>query len=182
VKLNMSLLVVMVIAIAPIGACAGTGQYLQDRGADLSDIVRFQLIGSVGVSAKIEATQFVALGAGAYKGYAVGFANRECGAWHAGAVDLGLPPYLNVHRERYPGECLPMFSGSYNFNLLGEPGPEYEHDSALPSDWASLRVTAVLFVGADFQLRLNQVYDFFAGIFAADPLSDDHIEASAWAG
>jgi hypothetical protein len=39
-----------------------------------------------------------------------------------------------------------------------------------------------LFVGADFQLRLNQVYDFFAGIFAADPLSDDHIEASAWAG
>jgi hypothetical protein len=37
----------------------------------------------------------------------------------------------------------------------------------------TLRLTAVVFVGADFELRLGQAVDFVAGVFGHDLSLDD---------
>jgi hypothetical protein len=173
---------ILVVATTALPGCAGSStQYLQNRGADLADIAQFHLIASVGVNAKVEVTRFLALGAGVHKGYAAGLANRKLGTWRETVVDLGLPMAMNVHVERVADSPTPLVSGSYTFILMDDPWPAYEYDSALPSDWLTLRVTAVVLVGIDCELRLNQLFDFAAGVFGSDPLSDDAVEESSWA-
>jgi len=166
---------------ALLPACAGSGQYLQDRGADLAEIVQVHLVGSVGATAKVEVTRFVGVGGGAYRGYAVGLANGRWGAWREQVVDLGViwpdVVWMNAHAERVEGAPGDRVSGSY-YVFLSQPAHEYEHDSVSPYDWATVRLTAVLFAGVDCELRLHQVVDFVGGLFGSDPLSDDRVVAS----
>jgi hypothetical protein len=179
----LSPLCVAVAAVATfLPACAGSGQYLQDRGADLAEVVQVHLVGSVGANAKVEVTRFVGVGGGAYRGYAVGLANGRWGAWREQVVDLGIiwpdVVWMNVHAEQAngaPGDCV---SGSY-YVLLSQSANGYEHDSESPYDWATVRLTAVLFAGVDCELRLHQVIDFVGGLFGTDPLSDDRAVAAA---
>jgi hypothetical protein len=152
--------------------CAGTPRYLRDRGADFADIVQFHAVASLGADAKLEVTRFVGVGGGAYDGYAVGFANRRLGAWHERVYDFGVPRFgMNLHAERLEG-TMPSVSGDYDICLRGSRS-EYAHDSQVPLDWMTLRLTAVVFVGADFELRLGQAVDFVAGVFGHDLSLDD---------
>ena len=163
-------------------ACAGSGQYLQDRGADLAEVVQVHLIGSVGASAKVEATRFVGIGGGAYRGYAVGLANGRWGAWREQVLDLGVMwpdvMWMNLHTEQVTGAPGDRVSGSY-YVFMSQSAHAYEHDSASRYDWATVRLTAVIFAGVDCELRLDQVVDFVGGLFGKDPLSDDRAVTAA---
>ena len=177
-----ALVIVAIAAVAPwLPACAGSGQYLQDRGADLAEVVQVHLVGSVGASAKVEVTRFVGLGGGAYRGYAVGLANGRWGAWREQVMDLGViwpdVMWMNAHAERVEGAPGDRVSGSY-FVVLSRSAHEYEQDSTSRYDWATLRLTAVLFAGVDCELRLHQVVDFVGGLFGQDLLSDDRAVAA----
>jgi len=153
--------------------CASTPRYLHNRGADLVDIVQLHAVASIGADAKLEVTRFVGVGGGAYDGYAVGFANRRLGAWRERVYDFGVPRFgMNLHAESLDGSAMPIVSGDYEVCLRGSRS-EYEHDSKVPLDWMTIRLTAVVLVGADFELRLGQAVDFFAGVFGRDPSFDD---------
>ena len=177
---------VLVVAIAAVAAvlpaCAGSGHYLQDRGADLAEVVQVHFIGSVGANAKVEVTRFVGIGGGAYRGYAVGLANGRLGAWREQVMDLGVMwpdvMWMNVHTEQVTGAPGDSVSGSY-YVLLSQSAHRYEHDSKSRFDWATVRLTAVIFAGVDCELRLDQVVDFVGGLFGKDPLSDDRVVAAA---
>jgi hypothetical protein len=183
---RLSPLVVAIAAVAAVAAflpaCAGSGQYLHDRGADLADVVQVHLVGSVGATAKVEVTRFVGVGGGAYRGYAVGLANGRWGAWREQVVDLGFiwpdVMWMNAHAEQVEGAPGDRVSGSY-FVVWSRSAHGYEHDSESPYDWATVRLTAVLFAGVDCELRLDQVIDFVGGLFGSDPLSDDRAVAAA---
>lgn len=169
---------VLAVAIAALlPACAGSGQYLQERGADLAEVVQIHLVGSVGANAKVEVTRFVGVGGGAYSGYAVGLANGRWGAWREHVADLGVVSkntgLMNLHAERVEGAPGDMVSGSYMFSALRGQPAQYEQDPGTPYDWATVRLTAVLFAGVDCELRVHQMIDFFGGLFGGDPLDDD---------
>lgn len=172
---------VLAVAIAAVAAflpaCAVSGQYLQDRGTDLAEVVQIHLVGSVGANAKVELTRFVGIGGGAYSGYAVGLANGRWGVWREFVADLGVVSkdtgWMNLHAERVEGAPGDMVSGSYMFSALRGQPAEYEQDPGTLYDWMTVRLTAVLFAGVDCELRVHQMIDFFGGLFGGDPLDDD---------
>jgi hypothetical protein len=149
--------------------CAGLGHYAHDRAADAVDIVRGHVMIGLGADAMVQVTRALRLGAGFYDAQCAGLANRELTTWSESVQEGGLL-FLNGRFEHTVG--VPRVTGSYGTVApWGEPRLLQPDETWV--DLFDLRVTAMLGLGIDFELRLGQLLDFVGGVFLWDPAHDD---------
>ncbi|MDG2148736.1 MAG: hypothetical protein P8N09_04345 [Planctomycetota bacterium] len=151
--------------------CSGRDNYLTNRVADFSDIIRVQFMAGAGVGAKVEATRLLQLGfVYTHNNFAWGWANRRLGAWRESIRSWGL---IVGHYSEEVGPPMDYYSGDYGWTF-GENGVGFQTATGgLDLDLLTFRGTAMLFLGADLEVRLGEVIDFIAGIFQFDPAADD---------
>jgi hypothetical protein len=172
----MKILAACALVLGLLPSCAGpnAGDYLQNRGGDLADILRLNLKAGKGASAKLEVTRGLHLGIGWESGvWAAGLANREINHWRESVYTWGL--ILGYHEEREIVGIDGRYSGSYGWNFAPEGGSSFDSaDPGNPLDFLTVRATAMLFLGIDAEVRVGEVIDFLVGIFQFDPANDDH--------
>ncbi len=152
-------------------ACATRDNYVVNRVADFSDILRVHLMFGPGIAVKAEATRLLHLG-GAYthNTFAWGWHNRAVGAWRESIRSWGL---LVGHHEEEIGPPLDYYSGDYGWTF-GEGGMGFQPATGeFDLDLLTFRAQLMLLIGIDLEVRVGEVLDFVAGIFQFDPAADD---------
>jgi len=151
--------------------CSGRDNYLTNRVADFSDIIRVQVMAGAGVGAKVEATRLLQLGfVYTHNNFAWGWANRRLGAWRESIRSWGL---IVGHYSEEVGPPMDYYSGDYGWTF-GKDGLGFQTATGgLDLDLLTFRGTLMFGVGADLEVRLGEVIDFIAGIFQFDPAADD---------
>ncbi len=171
----LTLLGSCLLTLALLPGCAQTtaGDYLMNRGGDLSDALRLNLKAGQGIGWKFEATRLVHAGFLWENGaYAAGFGNRELAWWQESALSWGL--VLGHHQETILRGMNGRYSGSYGWNFSKDGGSAFE--MAEPDNFLDLlgfRGTVMLLVGIDAELRVGELLDFVVGLFQFDPSGDD---------
>lgn len=152
----------------PIGAKPTARGWLAARALDLSDIASIRVAIGPGLLAHARITRFVALGAGelgsvaaARPGftldhYQFGWIKREGGLWTERRVELGLSTLYLFEAE---GETL-----AGDRQTFGPPARR-------PLDVGIDLHLALIGVAAE--VRVDEVFDFLAGLVSVDPLDDD---------
>ncbi len=169
----MKKLAILLLAASLLPACASAsgGNYLVNRGGDLVDIVRGHVMAGKGGAVKLEVTRLLHFGLSWIDAKAWGLHNRELGIWEEKVTDWGLVMGYHNERELY---AVDRVSGSYGW-IFEEGGGTFfqEADPNNPLDFLTVRVTLMLFVGIDLELRFGEIFDFGAGLFQFDPAGDD---------
>jgi hypothetical protein len=163
-------LAICILAAALLPACATRDNYLVNRVADFSDILRLHVMAGPGIAVKADAFRMVHVG-GAYTEnvYAWGWHNRAIGSWKESIRSWGL--IVGHHSEEIIG--LDRYSGDYGWQF-GDGGLSLQPATgSFDLDLLSFRVQLAFLVGVDVELRLGEVLDFVAGIFQFDPAGDD---------
>jgi hypothetical protein len=163
----------LILGLALLPACATQSDYLNNRGADVADILRGKLMFGPGIGIKAEATRVLHAGIlYSRRAFAIGLGNREAGTWRESVLSWGA---LVGYHDEYETEPIPYLSGSYGWNFAGgDDGGVFEtsgHGGAL--DLLTFRLSAMLVIGFDIELRVGEIIDFFAGIAQFDPSGDD---------
>lgn len=162
----MKRLAALVLALLP--ACASTGDYLHDRGADLVDVVRGHVMVGKAIGVNVHATQWLGLGFMYEEDvWAAGLHNRALGTWDENIQGWGL--LVHDWTERTKG--IPAYSGSYGW--YQKPGGPGFHGTGSYLDVWTLRASLAVLLGLDLELRLGELVDFVGGIVTWDPAHDD---------
>lgn len=146
--------------------------YLPDCVLDLLDLVSFDVHGGPGAFVNAHVTRAFQIGAGARTVAGLG--------WHDHRS-------LGVQLQAESGICLPFFgTQAYAGKSAGTSGVIGTSDSQFglhrPSQqiyhdyrdyWAIGAAATVVFVGADADIHVVDLGDFFAGLLTFDPLNDD---------
>jgi hypothetical protein len=167
----MRAIAAVILSLALILPGCSRDNYLTNRVADFSDIIRFQLMAGAGVGLKVEATRLLQLG-GVYthNNYAWGWANRSLGAWRESIRSWGL---IVGHYSEEVSSPRDYYSGDYGWTF-GDGGLGFQTATGgLDLDLLTFRGTAMFLIGVDLEVRLGEVIDFIAGIFQFDPAGDD---------
>jgi hypothetical protein len=104
-----------------------------------------------------------------YRMSKIGFYGREAGGWkeqNLGGGFLWFYDNYDFYRKPYWGTVRPCY-GKTHKNMWGEPGFRGERDI-----W-DVGVTFHIVVGVGFDIRLDQMVDFAAGVVGIDPAGDD---------
>ena len=166
----MRVLATCLLTLTLLPACTTRDNYLVNRGADLADIIRLQVMAGPGIAVKVEATRLLHLG-GAYMQnvYAFGLHNRAIGAWRHTTKSWGL---LVGHHEEET-DPIPYYSGDYGWTF-GDEGMAFQPATGeFDLDLLTFRVQLMFLIGVDAEVRVGEVLDFIAGIFQFDPAADD---------
>ncbi|MFT7462596.1 MAG: hypothetical protein ACI9EF_000937 [Pseudohongiellaceae bacterium] len=168
----MKRLATCLLLLALLPACASRNNYLLNRGADAADIFRGHLMFGPGVAAQVEVTRVLGLGVTySHRVFAWGLGNREVGAWRESIWGWGL--LVGQHAERETGRLGPI-SGSYGWDFGRSGGGLFEAPPGVSGlDLLTIRGTVMMVVGADIEIRLGELIDFFAGVATYDPAGDD---------
>ncbi len=161
----------LLFSLTLLPGCASRDNYLVNRVADLSDILRVHVMAGPGIAAKIEATRLLhAGGEYTHNSFAWGWHNRAIGSWRESVVSWGL---LVGHSHEEISEPIGTYAGNYGWTF-GEGGMGFETaNGGLDLDLLTFRGTAMFFLGVDLEVRVGEVLDFVAGIFQFDPAADD---------
>ena len=169
----MKLLCAVLMSAALLPACASQGKvghYLNNRGADLVDILGLHVMaGKVG-AAQVDATQFLTLGI-TYEddAWAWGLNKRSVDQWNEDIMAWGV--IVGQHNEqRVKG--ISRVSGTYGWDFSNN-WKYMDPDPNNPLDWLTFRGTLALGVGIDLELRVGEAIDFVLGIFTVDLAHDD---------
>jgi hypothetical protein len=164
----MKRLAALVLALLP--ACASTGDYLHDRGADLVDVVRGHLIVGKAIGVEAQVTRWLGVGfVHEENAWAGGLHNRELGTWTESVDALGF--FIHDWKESTKG--IPELSGSYGwYRKARQDGPSFTGTGST-LDFFTVRGTVALLVGVDLEVRLGEAFDFLVGILTFDPAGDD---------
>jgi len=168
----MRAIAAFILSIALIlPGCSGRDNYLTNRVADFSDILRVQVMAGAGVGLKVEATRLLQLGfVYTHNNFAAGWANRRLGAWRESIRSWGL---IVGHYSEEVSSPMDYYSGDYGWTF-GEDGVGFQTATGgLDLDLLTFRITGMFGIGADVEVRLGEVIDFIAGIFQFDPAGDD---------
>jgi hypothetical protein len=158
-----------VLLLATVPACAGVGDYFHDRGADAVDIFRGHVMIGPGIDVMAQFTRAIRAGAGFYEAQCAGLANRELATWREKIQEGGLVIFHGRYEETFG---IPRITGSYGTVApWGQPRLLQADESWC--DLFDVRVTVMLGLGLDFELRLGQLVDFVGGFFLWDPAGDD---------
>jgi len=158
-----------VLLLGQLCGCAGLADYAHDRGADAVDIVRGHVMVGLGIDAMVQVTRGLRLGVGYYEAQCAGLRRRALGTWQE-RVEEGGCLFLHGRFEHTQG--IPRVSGSFGTVPPWGPGRLLQPDETWV-DLFDLRVTAMVGLGLDVELRLGQLVDFVGGIFLWDPARDD---------
>lgn len=176
----MKTLATCLLSLALLPACATQtmGDYLQNRGGDLVDVLRVNVKAGRGIGAKIEYTRMLHLGFGWEQNvWAAGLGNREVTRWQQSLVTWGL--LLGYHDEREVRgieSSMNTYSGSYGWTFFQGGGNAFAAaDPSNPLDLLTFRGSIMLGIGADVEVRVGEIVDFVVGIFQFDPAGDDHV-------
>lgn len=154
--------------VQPIGAKPTARGWLAARGMDLTDIASIRVALGPGLLVHARITRFIALGAGELGSvaatrpgftldhYQFGWIKREGGLWTERRVELGVSTLYLFEAE---GETL-----AGDRSTFGPPARR-------PLDIGIDLHLALIGVAAD--VRIDEVFDFLAGLVSADPLDDD---------
>lgn len=154
--------------VQPIASKPPTRGWFAARGMDLSDIASVRVAVGPGLLAHARVTRFIAIGAGelgsvaaARQGftldhYQFGWIKREGGLWTERRVELGISTLYLFEAE---GESLAGDRVTFG------PPARRTLDVGLDLHLALIGVAA--------EVRVDEVFDFVAGLFGADPLDDD---------
>ena len=114
----MRVLAASLLTLALKPACASRDNYLVNRAADFSDILRFHVMAGPGIGLKLEATRLLHLG-GVYTNnmYAFGWHNRAIGSWRESVRSWGL--LVGHYSEEV--EPIAYYSGDYGWTF-GDDG------------------------------------------------------------
>ena len=176
----------LVILMLVLAGC-GPGRYARRRANDLGDVFRFHVGAgpSLGLLANVNATRFVAVGAGEYNTTRYGAVHGRYGSWREERADfnLGVPIYGHTHVTRIYGGNMRRTRSVETFT----PSVKYSiHDSTRGLAEVSANVYAGI-VGIDTGIDLGELGDFLLGFACIDFLSDDDrtaldasISGSAW--
>ena len=162
----------LVILMLVLGGC-GPGRYARRRANDLGDVFRFHVGAgpSLGLLANVNATRFVAVGAGEYKTNRYGVVRGRYGSWREERADLnlGIPVYGHTRITR-------VYGGNMRRTLSLEaftPGVKYAvHDRTRGLAEVSANAHAGL-VGIDAGIDLGELGDFLLGFAGVDIIGDD---------
>ena len=168
----MRALAASILTLALILPGCARDNYMTNRVADFSDIIRLQLMAGAGVGLKVEATRMIQLG-GVYthNNYAWGWANRSLGAWRESIRSWGL---LFGHYSEDVSPPRNFYSGDYGWtwpNGVMEFQPASAGGTDL--DLLTFRGTLMFLIGVDVEIRVGEVFDFLAGLLQFDPAGDD---------
>jgi len=168
----MRLLASCLLTCALFTGCASRDNYLVNRAADFSDILRLSLTAGLGFSAKVEGTRLIQVG-GAYlhNVYAMGWHNRAIGIWRESVRSWGL--IVGYHKEEV--DTIGAYSGSYGWRF-SDGGMSFQpaNDGNFDLDLLTCRAELhLIIIGIDVEARIGEVLDFVAGIFQFDPAGDD---------
>jgi len=156
-------------------ACANNsaGDYALNRINDFGDILRVNVKAGAGIGVEYEWTRMVGIGLlYEYKCWAAGWGNRELAYWNETILFWGA--FVMHHQETINSGPSP-YTGSYGWVFEKGGGNLIEmNDPKNPLDMINVRLTAMLGIGADIDLRLGEAVDFVVGIFQFDPSGDDH--------
>jgi len=166
----MRVLAASLLALALMPGCSSRDNYLVNRAADFSDILRFHVMAGPGIGLKLEATRLLHLG-GVYTHnmYAFGWHNRAIGSWKESVKSWGL---LVGHYSEET-DPIPYYSGDYGWTF-GDEGMGFSaSDQGNDLDLLTFRGQLIFLIGVDLEVRVGEVLDFIAGIFQFDPAGDD---------
>jgi hypothetical protein len=162
----------LALLLALLPACQGQKNYWENRYYDAVDMVRGHVMWGKALGAQVELTRFLSLGwsteqdAGAW-----GLHKRAIGSWKESVSTWGL--ILGRHEEQKVSG-IPRVSGTYGWTFPSKGWPHYNStESKAFMDWFTIRATAAVFIGLDFEVRIGEVVDFIGGIFTWDPSQDD---------
>jgi hypothetical protein len=153
--------------------CVGPAEYLKDRALDAVDPFRANVSVGPGLHGNVNATRFVALGAGRCRATRVGIRRGQWGAWNETRWDLNLlVPVLGDTRihKAYFGQIDP----STNRDTLGvmEAFPPAVGDRTRGAFEVSANLH-VIYLGAEAGLDLGELADFVLGWLGVDIANDD---------
>ncbi|HZM00735.1 MAG TPA: hypothetical protein VFD43_10830 [Planctomycetota bacterium] len=169
------LLAATLLAIA-LPSCAhnAASDYALNRINDLGDAARFSVKAGAGIGIEYEWTRMAGIGLlYEYKCWSAGWSNRELGYWNESIFFWG---FIVMHRQEdiHSGSPNP-YSGSYGWVFGKEGGNIIElNQPNNPLDMINARLTVMLGLGADLDLRVGEWIDFAVGLFQFDPAGDDH--------
>lgn len=165
---GVALVSVFGCATQPARESSAPRGWLAERGLDLSDVVSVRLALGPGLLAHARVTRFVAIGAGELGSvaasrpgftldlYQLGWIKREGGLWTERRVELGLSTMYLFEAE---GESLAGDRRTF--------GPPARRTLDVGVD------LHLALIGAAADVRIDELFDFVAGVFGADPLDDD---------
>ncbi len=162
----------LVILMLVLAGC-GPGRYARRRANDLADVFRLHVGAgpSLGLLANVNATRFVAVGAGEYKTNRYGVVRGRYGSWREERADfnLGFPIYGYTRITR-------VYGGNMRRTLSLEtftPSMKYAiHDRTRGLAEVSANAHAGL-VGIDAGIALGELGDFLLGFAGVDFIGDD---------
>ena len=158
-----------VLVLALLSGCTISNQYIHNRVMDFTDIARVHILFGKSIGIEVGATQFLALGF-MYENncWACGWGNRNFAAWHETIHSWGL--LLHNWDEKVSG--IPRYSGSYGWYLGNRTSANFSHTG--PNvDLLNFRASIALFIGADAEVSIGQIFDFLVGFLTFDPAGDD---------
>ncbi|MBK6939706.1 MAG: hypothetical protein IPH13_05765 [Planctomycetes bacterium] len=152
----------------PIGVNPTPRGWFAARGMDLTDIVSIRVALGPGLLAHARITRFIALGAGELGSvaatrpgftldhYQFGWIKREGGLWTERRVELGVSTLYLFEAE---GESLAGDRATF--------GPRARRPLDIGVD------LHLALIGVAAEVRVDEVFDFLAGLVGADPQVDD---------
>ena len=179
----------MIAALLLLPGCAGVGDYFVARGFDLSDALKFEVLGT-GIGGYVEVTPLAHLGIDAIMAYgdyggacgnfqsrvpeASEFAAYSLIVFHARGVDTD-PTGLDPNRdEDFPPPHGGFFVHGYQLGsaFSDDAGtPEYVR----PLHWLDVEVDGAALLGLRVGVSVGEVADFLLGWFGADIAGDDEV-------
>ncbi len=147
--------------------CAGSGNYIKDRGNDLGDIVSVSLDAGLGVSGSIGP---VSSGLG-FHGNILGCKYSYCGSYNdaSGTILLGWQNKYLIHKEEF---------GLYEDEYFVFRGKRYlandPQKRVFPvSSYGRVRIRIAILLGFTIEFNFLELTDFLLGIGGVDILEDD---------
>ena len=158
-----------------LGACQSAGDYVLDRGRDVTDVLRAQVMVGKGGGIFVEATQFVGLGFMMYRGTACGLGSRtfECRDEASFTFDTA-GAFVNSSETRVlEGDEPSRMHMFYLAGVIDEGRPIFSSTERGFAPWLSARVGFMVFAGFDVEVRGGEMLDLVAGLAGLDPSHDD---------
>ena len=179
----------MIAALVLLPGCAGVGDYFVERGLDLSDALKFELLGP-GIGGYVEVTPLAHIGIdailayGDYGGAHGNFQSRVPDASEFAAYSLIVFHARGVHTdpagvdpnrdEDFPTPHGGFFIHGYQLGsaFSDHPGtPQY----VWPLHWLDVEVDGAAFLGMRIGISVGELADFLLGWFGVDIAGDDEV-------
>ena len=146
--------------------------YIPNRALDLLDLVTVEVGLCFGIGAKVQATDFVSIGAQASAGETlIGLNRRHLSARASVEEFVHLLPF----GAGFLGETRAYTGGSYGIatSQAGIKSPTDSTYQRARDFWAVGAQAEAVSVAATVQLHTMEIFDFLAGFVFYDPLKDD---------